>query len=190
MSSEYTLSDQIIYGPTTGPIISNGGAITVTGTGSITGAPDGIDAIDAPITTLNNEFGGVISGGAAGVGSPGTPAGAGVSNANTITTLINSGTILGGAGANSTNTRFGGGAGVVNFDTINTLTNSGKISGGNGAPSTSTSGPGGNGGTGIFNRGTLASLSNTGTNQWWKWWQQLASGRRWRRRRGESWDNY
>jgi hypothetical protein len=35
-------SPQIIATPTSGPILSNGGAITVTGSGSIAGHPDGI----------------------------------------------------------------------------------------------------------------------------------------------------
>ena len=58
-------SPQIIATPTSGPIFSNGGAITVTGSGSITGGPggDGVDALTCPITTLTNQPGGTISGG-------------------------------------------------------------------------------------------------------------------------------
>ena len=59
-------SPQIIATPTSGPIFSNGGAITVTGSGSITGGPggDGVDALTCAITTLTNQLGGTISGGA------------------------------------------------------------------------------------------------------------------------------
>ena len=90
-------SPQIIATPTSGPIFSNGGAITITGSGSITGGPggDGVDALTCPITTLTNQSGGTIRGGNG--GSSGT-GGAGVSNASTITTLTNSGTISGGNG--------------------------------------------------------------------------------------------
>ena len=60
-------SPQIIATPVSGPIDSNGGAITVTGTGSITGGPggDGVDAFTCAITTLTNQSGGTISGGTA-----------------------------------------------------------------------------------------------------------------------------
>ena len=108
---------QTISGNTAGPIVSDGGAITVTGSGSILGGPDGVDALDCPITTLTNEAGGAISGAGGG--------GAGVSNANTITTLTNIGMIAGGGAVSG-----GGGAGVSNAGTIATLTNSGAISGG------------------------------------------------------------
>jgi hypothetical protein len=37
--------NQIISGPRVGPIKSNGGAITVTSTGIISGGPDGVDAV-------------------------------------------------------------------------------------------------------------------------------------------------
>ena len=59
-------SPQIIATPVSGPIVSNGGAITVTGSGSISGGPggDGVDALTCPITTLSNQSGGTISGGA------------------------------------------------------------------------------------------------------------------------------
>ena len=49
-------SPQIIATPLR-PILSNGGAITITGSGSITGDPggDGVDALTCPITTLTNQ---------------------------------------------------------------------------------------------------------------------------------------
>ena len=86
---------QTISGPVTGPVVSNGGAITVTGSGNISGGPDGVDALKCNITTLTNQSGGTISGATA---APGGVGGAGVLNAGTITTLTNSGTISGGNG--------------------------------------------------------------------------------------------
>jgi hypothetical protein len=69
---------QTISGPHTGPVVSNGGAITVTGSGKISGDPDGIDAAKCAITKLAIKPGGTILG---------TARGAGVANSNTITTL-------------------------------------------------------------------------------------------------------
>src|SRR5271166_3205958 len=86
---------QIISGPRTGPVVSNGGAITVTSTGRISGGPDGVDAVACAITTLTNESGGTISGA---TGASGAAGGAGVSNAATITALSNVGKISGGMG--------------------------------------------------------------------------------------------
>ena len=86
---------QTISGPRTGPVVSNGGAITVTSSGEISGGPDGVDAVTCAITTLTNQSGGTISGGAGGSSAVG---GAGVSNAATITTLSNVGKISGGTG--------------------------------------------------------------------------------------------
>ena len=132
---------QIIATPTSGPIHSNGGAITVTGSGTITGGPggDGVDAVTCPITTLANQLGGAISGGTGAASTnQGGAGGAGVSNASKITTLTNSGRIAdGGGGAGyGTSSRAGvggaGGAGVSNAGTIRTLSNSGAISGGSG----------------------------------------------------------
>jgi hypothetical protein len=90
-------TNQIISTPTTGPVLSNGGAITVTTTGSVTGPSGvtglvGVEVTVYSTTTLTNN--GAISGGA------GYAAGAaGVSNSatTTITTLTNSGAISGGA---------------------------------------------------------------------------------------------
>ena len=88
-------SPQTISGPVAGPILSDGGAITVTGSGKISGDSDGIDAVNCAITKLAIKPGGIISAGAGGSGLSG---GVGVSNANKITTLISSGTIGGGNG--------------------------------------------------------------------------------------------
>ena len=106
-------SPQIIATPVSGPIDSNGGAITVTGTGSITGGPggDGVDALTCAITTLTNQSGGTISGGNGASGTVGGAGGVGVSNANTITTLNNSGAISGGNGGSGTGSDGRGGAG-------------------------------------------------------------------------------
>ncbi len=124
-------TSQIISGSVVGPVLSNGGAITVTTTGSVT-SPSGVTGlvgVDVTVystTTLTNN--GAISGGA------GTAAGgAGVSNSatTTITTLTNSGAISGGASL-AHGGPGDGGAGVSNFGMITTLTNSasGKITGG------------------------------------------------------------
>ena len=125
--------NQTISTSRTGPVLSNGGSITITGSGSITGGPagDGVDALTCPITTLTNQSGGMISGGTGGTSAPG---GAGVSNASTITTLTNKGTIRGGNGGFASP----GGAGVSNAGTITSLTNSGAISGGIGGGGSTT----------------------------------------------------
>jgi hypothetical protein len=78
---------QTISGPVAGPVVSNGGPITVTGSGKIAGGPDGIDALTCAITTLTIKSGGTVRGSSVGV-----------SNANTITTLTNKGTIGGFTG--------------------------------------------------------------------------------------------
>jgi hypothetical protein len=88
---------QIISGPIAGPVVSNGGAIIVTGSGDISGNPDGIDAVKCAITRLAIKPGGTISG-ANGVDGfrQGGAGGNGVSNSQTITTLTNGGSISGG----------------------------------------------------------------------------------------------
>ncbi len=73
---------QTISGPITGPVVSNGGAITVTGSGEISGYA-GVDADACAITKLTIKPGGTV------LGSELT--GSGVSNANTIATLTNKG---------------------------------------------------------------------------------------------------
>src|SRR5580704_362825 len=57
-------SPQTIAKPTSGPVVSNGGAITVTGSGSISGGPssDAVDALTCAITKLTIKPGGSISG--------------------------------------------------------------------------------------------------------------------------------
>jgi PEP-CTERM motif len=153
-------SPQIIATPTSGPISGNGGAITVTGSGSITGGPggDGVDAFNCPITTLTNQSGGTISGGNGASGVVGGAGGAGVSNSDTIKTLFNSGMISGGNGGNGVSGGAGG-AGVSNSGTIGTLTNSGMISGGNSGGAFEA----GVGGAGVSNAGKIMTLTNRGT---------------------------
>jgi len=123
-------SPQIIAMPTSGPIHSNGGAITITGSGSITGGPggDGVDALTCPITTLTNQSGGTISGGNgySSTSQSGGAGGAGVSNASTITALANRGAISGGSGGSGGyRTRHSaggdGGAGVSNASSLSDL---------------------------------------------------------------------
>ncbi len=154
-------SPQIIATPTPGPIFSNGGAITVTGSGSVTGGPggDGVDAFNCPITTLTNQSGGTISGGNGVGGFTGGAGGAGVSNTGAITSLTNSAAISGGAGgfvAPFTGNGGVGGAGVSNAAkaTIGSLSNgtTGTIKGGAGGSGTFA---GGAGGAAVSNGGTI-----------------------------------
>jgi hypothetical protein len=162
-------SPQIIATAIFGPILSNGGAITVTGSGSITGGPDddAIDALTCPITKLTIQSGGAIRAGnganASGSGGDGGPGGAEVSNRSTIKTLTNSGAISGGdgglgAGRGGSFVGGPGGAGVSNAGTITTLSNGGAIRGGNGGVGSEK----GVGGAGLANSGTLAALTNSG----------------------------
>ncbi len=85
--------NRIISGPVAGPVVSNGGAITVTSTGLISGGPDGVDALTSSITKLTNR--GAIK---AAAGATSAAGGLGVSNLQTIGALINKGLISGGAG--------------------------------------------------------------------------------------------
>ncbi len=144
-----------------GPIFSNGGAIQITGSGSVVGGPDGVDAPACPITMLTNETGGTINGAAGGAGFAGGAGGVGVSNANMIATLTNSGTISGGDGGSGILGGGAGGVGVSNAGTIETLTNSATISGGNGAGGGRDLG--GAGGVGVSNANMIATLTNSGT---------------------------
>jgi PEP-CTERM motif len=150
-------SPQTISGPVSGPIVSNGGAITVTSTGSVAGKPDGVDAASCSVTTLTD--GGKINGGA---GAASTAGGVGVSNGQRITSLINPGSITGGAGG-----RFGaGGAGVSSTGAIGTLSNGGTIGGGRGGSGrfgTCCIVPPGTGGPGMLNAGTVTTLINSGS---------------------------
>jgi hypothetical protein len=89
-------SSRTISGPVTGPVLSNGGAITVTGSGSISGGAEGVFAANCSITTLSN----MGSIGAAG-GAPSGAGGIGVltNSGRTINLLTNANgaTISGGA---------------------------------------------------------------------------------------------
>jgi hypothetical protein len=147
--------NQIITGPVTGPIDSNGGAITVTKTGSIAGGPDGVDAVAFSITKLTNR--GAIN---AAAGAASATGGLGVSNLQTIGALINTGLIDGGAGGAGSVKGGAGGAGVSNAAgaTIGSLTNGGAILGGAGGAGGKT---GGAGGAGISNGGTITTLTNS-----------------------------
>jgi hypothetical protein len=153
------MANQIITGPVTGPILSNGSAITVTKNGKIAGGPDGVDAVAFSITTLLNS--GAINGAA---GAASATGGMGVSNFQTIATLINNGSIDGGAGGAGTMKGGAGGAGVSNAGTIATLTNRGTIGGGVGGNGSTL---GGAGGVGLSNAlgAKITSLTNqpTGT---------------------------
>jgi hypothetical protein len=147
--------------PTTGPVFSDGGAIAVSGTGSVTGASganglDGVEATTCRLTTLTNS--GAIAGGA-GIGGNAS-GGAGLSNSNKIGTLANGGAISGGGG-DATYIGVGvGGVGLSNLGTIATLTNGGTISGGGG--SAFPIGGLGIGGAAISNSGSIGTLTNGG----------------------------
>ena len=149
-------SQQTINRPTPGPIVSNGGGITIAAVGSISGGPDGVDAVSCSISHLTNA--GAISGGAAG---PGVAGGVGVSNSQTITALTNAGAgaIIGGVGGTGA-TGAAGGAGMSNAGTVTKLGNNGTILGGNGGNGSLF---GGFGGAGVSNSGRITKLSNGGT---------------------------
>jgi hypothetical protein len=155
-------TNQRISTPTTGPVVSDGGAIAVTTTGIVTGLRGatglaGIDVTVCPATTLTNR--GAIGGGAGESSSGNGVGGAGVSNSGAIKTLINSSAISGGAATVGFTGIAAGGAGVSNAGAITTLTNSGTIAGGMGAGSDNNVA----GGTGVFN-GTGATISNLSNN--------------------------
>ncbi len=83
------MSNQTISTTVSGPIVSNGGAITVTSSGKILGKTngrDGVVAVSASITTLSNS--GAIDGG---FGGPRIAGGVGVWDAagESIGTLFN-----------------------------------------------------------------------------------------------------
>ncbi len=127
-------STQTISTAVTGPVFSNGGAIAITNTGSISKGREGVFAKNFSITTLSN----MGSIGAA-RGAPGRAGGIGVltNSGRTINLLTNAngGTISGGDGGNGRargGTGGAGGTGVSNAGTITTLTSAGMISGGSG----------------------------------------------------------
>ena len=76
--------NQIISGPVAGPIDSNGGAITVTSTGIISGGPDGVDAV----TSLDHEADEPAERSTAPQAPASAAGGVGVSNRQTISALI------------------------------------------------------------------------------------------------------
>jgi hypothetical protein len=151
--------NQTISTHRTGPVVSDGGAITITSSGFVSGGTSqtGVLAKACPATTLSNS--GTIAGGAGQDSDGGAVGGAGVSNSATITKLSNTGTISGGfAYATASGTvHASGGAGVSNSGTIKNLTNHGTI---NGGASYSPTWPS-YGGAGVSNSGTITKLTNT-----------------------------
>ena len=151
--------DQTISTSVNGPILSTNGAITVTGSGVISGSgfttPDGVDAFSCSISVLTNS--GTISGGGFGVFNS-SRHGVGVANSNTITTLTNHGKI---AGASGTGLLEDAASGILNSGTIKALSNTGMITGGRGLSQTQGV-TFGSGGLGVSNKGTITSLTNSG----------------------------
>ena len=143
--------DQMVTTNVDATLNSNGGMITVTGPGVINGAPDGVDAFQCSLPTLNNS--GKIIGANASLGDMFAGLGVNIAEGITVGMLTNeaTGTILGGAG-----TRFAvAGPGVASIGAITTLTNKGMIGGGNITSAT--------GGQGVLNSGQITTLTNTGT---------------------------
>jgi hypothetical protein len=154
-------STQTISTAVTGPVFSNGGAIAITNTGSISKGREGVFAKNFSITTLSN----MGSIGAA-TGAPGRAGGIGVkaNSGRTIDLLTNANgaTISGGNGGGGRKTGAAGGAGIANSGAITELTNSGTIQGGHGGHVAGSFGVGGAGGAGVSNAGTIRTLSNSG----------------------------
>jgi hypothetical protein len=164
--------DRTISTSVTGPVAANGGAITITPSGTIASARAGITF--GTITTLNNQ--GVINGSAFGISGNGTigtltnsgqingtvDGAGGLSNSGAIGTLSNSGTIYaesfgtglvnsGGIGVLSNSGAIRGRSAVFNSGKIGSLTNNGAIIGGTS-------------GFGMVNYGgSIGELTNTGT---------------------------
>ena len=149
-----------------GPIISNGGDITVNSGASVAGGPTGVYASSCGIGALSN------SGEISGLSPAAAPAFGGigllVNLGQTIGSLTNwnDGTIYGGSGrGTSLNTSaVAGGAGVLNAGTITSLTNGGVIGGGYGGVYDLHNVPrrGGFGAAALSNTGSIATLTNTG----------------------------
>jgi hypothetical protein len=152
--STQTISTQGV----SGPILGNGGAITVTSAGSIAGNPDGVDSASCSITTLTDS--GAINGGR-------NMGGAGVSSSKTIVTVTNNGTIGGRTGLPGAvfppSGGEPGGPGLSNGGTITTLSNRGSITGGIGGLGVAHLTNGGSGGAGVANTGTVTTITNGGT---------------------------
>jgi outer membrane autotransporter protein len=162
-----------ISGSITGINTGGGSSIeTLSNSGTINGNSFGISNYGT-ITSLNNATGGTIS------GNRGS-SGAGIYNLSSIGTLSNSGSITGSSGVNngsgasigmlSNNGTISGYNGITNNGTITSLNNNagGTISGiSNYNTITSLNNATGgtiNGGyTGIYNAGTIGTLSNSGT---------------------------
>jgi hypothetical protein len=146
-----------------GPIISNGGDITVNSGASVVGGPTGVYASSCGIGALSNsgEISGLSPAAAPTVGGIGLL----VNLGQTIGSLTNlyDARIQGGSGGRGTALNasgVAGGAGVSNAGTITSLTNGGLIVGGTGGSGTHAGA--GAGGTGVSNAGTITSLTNTG----------------------------
>jgi hypothetical protein len=173
-------ADRTISTKVPGPVDSDGGAITVTGSGVVTGSSgtlgsDGVDVLTCPATTALNK--GAISGGASTItqsqSAQHATGGVGVANSLKIGTLTNSGSIRGGDATEDVNYKHSAvdvqaGAGLSNsgpHSTIGTLTNSGTISGG-AATHTAFGGLGREGSAtasaGVFNSGAITMLNNSG----------------------------
>src|SRR5271166_4430067 len=170
-------SNQIIATSVPGPINSDGGSITITGTGLVSNSSGAGVQVDCPAATIDNA-GSVVSVtgvsvrdiGSVGVLSNGGTISfsvTGISNTGTISQLSNSGTIVGDSGSisgisnagtvselSNSGGIIGSSVGISNTGTIGQLSNSGTSSGGNLAIFSS--------GTGISNTGTISQLSNSG----------------------------
>jgi hypothetical protein len=144
---------QAISALTPGPVRSNGGAITVTSSGSVAGNPDGVDAVTCSLSALMN--GGAINGKS---GAASAAGGLGVLNSETITTLANSGMVSCGADGSGSKAGGVGGAAISNSGTTTTPTNSGAINGGIGGGGAGFSREGGAGGAAVSNSHMIASL--------------------------------
>ena len=153
---------QIISTGVIGPVLSNGGAIRVTRSGSIGGGAEGVFAKNFSITTLSNKGSiGAASGALGGLAGVGGAAALGVDQLGPDDQPPNqrkrrhdqrrkrrrrrSGCTSGRVGG-------AGGSGVSNAGTITTLNNSGKITGGKGGAGVT----GGAGGAGVSNGGTIS----------------------------------
>jgi hypothetical protein len=158
-----------ISSATTGPVLGDWdgntpgvGNITVTGSGSVAGSPQGVFAENCGIDTLEN-MGSIFA-------FPDYPPGLAVAvqvNPGVTIRLLTNGTgatISGGPGeASFSGFGFPGGAGVANSGTISSLTNSGMVYGGAGGNGAGSFRLGGAGQAGIANSGTISSLSNSET---------------------------
>jgi hypothetical protein len=154
--------NQTISSPSTqGPILGDGGNITVDASASVAEGPTGVYAKNCDIGALMNR-GGI--GGANGFGSVGGTGGAGgvgvkANSGRTIDHLTNAtGATIGGGFGGSGSVGGMGGAGISNSGTIKTLSNKGTITGGAGGLGAS----GGAGGAGIANSGTIKTLTIAG----------------------------